>query len=582
MAFECLVVVASLAILGGASTAGWAQSRLGAEKRAEDALRDLERRGPLANPYRAGRAATMSRKGIVASSHVLASQAGLDMLRAGGTAIDAAVAIAATLAVVEPMMTGLGGDVWVLYYEAESGKIFALNGSGHSPKGLTRRHFHDKGLDRVPGRGWESVTVPGAVDAWATAVERFGSKDLGEILGPAIRYAEEGYAVTETVAGMWKSLESVLKADPSARESYLIDGRAPRLAELYKNPYLAWSLRHVAEGGRDAFYRGPIAEEIVRYASETGGYLTMEDFAEHRSEWVEPLSVDYRGYRVYQCPPNSQGIAALMMLNILEGFDLASMKRNSADYLHLLIEAKKLAYADTYALVADPDRSTHPDGSTVPTERMLSKDYAAKRRALIDRRRAAETVTPGLRVGTDTVYLTAIDSQGNAVSFINSLYSGFGSGIVGGRTGIMLQNRGAGFTLEEGHPNEYAAGKRPFHTLLAGMVTHNDELYMAYGLMGGAMQPQGHVQFLLGHLDFGLGLQEAVDVPRWRHYSGTRVGIEHGTPRATMEGLRALGHDVRPSSGGSYGGAQAILVDPDTGTYIGASDPRKDGAALGY
>ncbi len=571
-----LLVVALAAMPVADSRTALAQSDVSAGDRAENALRDLEQRGPIANPYRAGRAATLSRKGIVASSHVLASQAGLDLLRAGGSAIDAAVATAATLAVVEPMMTGLGGDVWVLYFEAQSGKIFALNGSGRSPVGLERRHFRDRGLERVPGKGWESVTVPGAVDAWATVVDRFGSKELGEILAPAIRYAEEGYAVTETVARMWKSMESGLKIDPWARKSYLVDDRAPRFAEVFKNPDLARSLRQIAEGGRDAFYRGPIAEEIVRYARESGGYLTMEDFAAHHSDWMEPLSVDYRGYRVYQCPPNSQGIAALLMLNLLEGFDLASMKLNSADYLHLLIEAKKLAYADTYALVADPDRSS------IPIERMLSEQYAAERRALINPQRAAVTVTPGLMVGTDTVYLTAIDSRGNAVSFINSLYNGFGSGIVGGSTGIMLQDRGAGFTLEEGHPNEYAAGKRPFHTLLAGMVTHRGKLYMSYGLMGGAMQPQGHVQFLLAHLDFGLGLQEAVDMPRWRHYSGARVGVEHGTPRATMDGLRALGHDVVPSSGGSYGGAQAILVDPVTGTYVGASDPRKDGAALGY
>ncbi len=543
---------------------------------AERELKSLEERGIRANPYRAGRSMTMSRHGIVASSHVLASQAGLDILRGGGTAMDAAVAAAATLTVVEPMMTGIGGDVWVLYYEAKTGKVHALNGSGHSPSGLSRDYFRQKEQPRINANSWEAVTVPGAVDAYSSALQRFGRRSLGEVLEPAIRYASEGFAVTETVGRMWKAAEDGLQRDPWAERTYLVDGHAPEEAALFKNPNLAESLRLIAKGGRDAFYKGAIAEEIVRYATESGGFLTMEDFASHSSQWVDPISTDYRGFEVHQCPPNGQGLGVLMMLNILEGFDLSGMKHNSPQYLHLLFEAKKLAYADLAKYVADPWQND------LPTKALLSKDYAAGRRKLIDRKSAAAAVDPGLPVQGDTIYLTAIDSEGNAASFINSLFASFGSKIVGGKTGILLQNRGAGFTLEEGHFNEYAPAKRPFHTIIPGMVTRGGKLYMSYGLMGGAMQPQGHVQFLLSHIEFGLNIQEANDVPRWRHMSGLRVLMEHGTPRSTMEALRRLGHEIEPAGGGSFGGAQTIMVHPETGTYLGGSDPRKDGAALGY
>lgn len=523
---------------------------------------------------------TMSRNGIVASSQYFASLAGLDMLRSGGNAMDAAIAAAATISVTEPMMTGMGGDVFILFYEAKSGKVYALNGSGRSPKNLTREYFHAKlsagKFEAIDGNSWEAVTVPGAVDAWTTALERFGSKPLKEVLAPAIRYAEEGFPVTQTIAQDWAEGAPALHKDQWAKQTYLIAGKAPEPGSVFKNPNLAESLRLVAEGGRDAFYRGPIAREIVRYASETGGFLAMEDFAEHHSEWVEPISVNYRDYDVFQCPPNGQGIGVLMMLNILEGFDLRSMKHNSPEYLHLLIEAKKLAYADLHQFVADPEMSR------VPIRSLLSKDYAAQRRKLIDPNHTAPEVPHGIPEGSDTIYLTAIDREGNAVSFINSLYAAFGAKIVGGSTGILLQNRGAGFSLQPGHPNEYAPGKRPYHTIIPGMVLKNGKLYMSYGLMGGPMQPQGHVQFLLSHLDFGMTVQEAADVPRWRHLEGNKILLEHGTPRETMDALRKLGHDVQPAPGGEFGGCQAIMVDPATGTYFGASDPRKDGAALGY
>ncbi len=542
---------------------------------AEKTLQALEERGIRANPYRAGRTLTMSRHGIVASSHFLASQAGLDMLRSGGLAMDAAVATAAALTVVEPMMTGMGGDVFYLYYEAKTGKIYGLNGSGHSPRGLSREHFRLKEKEEIEWDSWEAVTVPGAVDAWAAGLDRFGSKSMAEVLASAIRYAEEGFPVTETVGRLWKAFESSSPKDPWAKRTYLVDGKAPALASVFKNPNLAKSFRQIASGGRDAFYRGPIAKEIVRYADESGGFLTMEDFEAHASAWVEPISVNYHNFDVYQIPPNGQGIAVLLMLNILEALDIASIKHNSPEYLHILIEAKKLAYADLHQYVADPD------SGKLPTTGLLSKEYALERSKLIDPDKAASSVSFGLPEGCDTVYLTAIDHEGNAASFINSIYHSFGSGIVGGETGILLQNRGTGFTLEPGHVNEYAPNKRPFHTIIPGMVLKDDKLYLSYGLMGAPMQPQGHVQFLLNHIDFGMTIQEAIDTPRFRHISGLEVLLEHGTPRETMDALRKKGHIIVPRGSEFFGGSQAILVDPATGTFLGASDPRKDGAALG-
>lgn len=538
----------------------------------------------LANPHRAGRSMTMSQHGIVASSHVLASQAGLDILRAGGSAMDAAIATAATLGVVEPAMVGLGGDVFILYYEAATGKVHALNGSGRSPMALTRDYFAAKDKEEIDGGSWEAVTVPGAADAYTTAHDRFGKLTFAEVLAPAIRYADEGFVVHEVVGKVWNLYGSGpfgpgLTVDPYAREYYLTEeGKPPAVGTVWKFPRLAETLRVFAEGGRDAFYEGPIAEEIVRHAQATGGWLTMEDFAAHHSEWIDPISVNYRGYDVYQCPPNGQGMAVLMILNILEGYDLKSMRLNSPEYLHLLIEATKLAYADLHKFLADPDTYDPP------IDWLLSKEYAAERRKLIDPERAAKAVEPGIPTDGDTIYCTAIDSEGNAASFINSLYSAFGSKIVGGETGVMLQNRGGGFALTPGrdHFNEYAPGKRPYHTIIPGMVLKDDALYLSYGLMGGSMQPQGHVQFLLGHIEHGLTLQEAMDMPRWRHLSGVRVSFEEGTPEATIAAMAALGHRTSVAGGLIFGGAQAIAVDPATGVYRGASDPRKDGAALGY
>lgn len=562
--------------VGGCAARQMSDEQRAAYEAAHDELKALEERGIRANPYRAGRTMTMSRRGIVASSHVLASQAGLDMLRSGGTAMDAAIATAAVLNVVEPLSTGVGGDAFFIYYEAATGKLHGLNGSGRAPRALTAQMLRDRGHKAIDPHSWEAVTVPGALDAWTAGLSRFGNKPLADVLAPAIGYADEGFAVTETVARSWKKAEELLRKDPWSAKTWLVDGHAPAVATVFRNPNLAKTLRTIAEGGRDALYRGPIAEQIVRHARETGGFLSMGDFEEHRSEWVEPIETNYRGFDAHQLPPNGQGLGVLLMLNILEGSDLASMRHNSPEYLHLLIEAKKLAYADMYKYIADPAMAD------VPVAALLDKSYAAQRRKLIDRWKAADVVAPGVPMGRDTVYLTAIDQQGNACSFINSLYYEFGSKITGGATGVLLQNRGGGFTLEPGHRNEFAPGKRPYHTIIPGMVTRDGELYLSYGLMGGPMQPQGHVQYLLSHLDFGMTIQEANDVPRWQHTVGRTVLMEHGMPRDTMAALERMGHHIIPAAGGDFGGAQAIMVHPETGVYLGASDPRKDGAALGY
>lgn len=530
----------------------------------------------LSNPFRAGRSMTMSRHGIVASSHVFASEAGVQVLRNGGNAMDAAIAAAATLAVVEPMMTGLGGDVWILYYDAATRKVYALNGSGRSPRELSREYFRHKAKEEIDPSSWESATVPGALDAWVSGLERFGSRPLAELLEPAIRYADEGFPVTEIIGSYWKSFAAGMKEDPMAASTYLVGGEAPAIGSVFRNPRLANTLRQIAGGGRDAFYRGPIAKEIVRYAQATGGFLTLKDFEDHRSTWVEPLHVNYRGFDVYECPPNGQGIAVLLMLNILENFDIPSMKPQSPELLHLLLETKKLAFADVEALVSDPLYLNFPP------EDLLSEAHAAQRASMIDLAQARDVSEPTFPTGSDTVYLCTIDAKGNAVSLINSVFAGFGSKRVGGETGIVMQNRGSGFNLIPGHPNEYAPAKLPFHTIIPGMVTRGDRLYMTFGVMGGDYQPQGHVQLLVNHLDFGYSIQEAISMPRWLHQGGRLSFLEYGTPESVAQGLRDRGHTVRGGSGGLFGGAQAILVDPVTGTYFGASDPRKDGAALGY
>lgn len=530
----------------------------------------------ISDNTRAGRSMAMGRNGMVASSHYLATQAGLEILQSGGTAMDAAVAVAAVLGVVEPAMIGIGGDAFFLYYDAKTREVYSYNGSGRSPMGLSREYFAAKEKRRIEGESWEAVTVPGAVDAYAAGLERFGKMSFEEVLAPAIRHATEGYPVHEVVAIVWNSQAGKLGRDEWAKKLKLVDGKAPKAGSIFVDAAYGASLQSIADGGRDAFYKGPIAKEIVRYSHESDGFLTTADFENHTGNWTVPVSTNYRGYDVYQCPPNGQGSAVLSMLNILEGYDLASMEFNSPAYLHFLIEAKKLAYADIGKYFGDPERGD------IPVAGLLSKEYAAARRELINPRKAAERVEPGIPQNGDTAYMTVVDKDGNACSFINSLFGPFGTGIVGGSTGIALQNRGNGFTLRKGHFNEYKAGVRPFHTIIPGMVLKGDSLYMSYGLMGGSMQPQGHVQFLLSHIDHGFTIQEAAEIPRFRHQSGLRVLLESGTPESVFKGLKKFGHELKPGSYLSMGGAQAIMIDPESGVYLGASDPRKDGVALGY
>ncbi len=530
----------------------------------------------------------MARRGMVATSHPAATLAGLDMLRAGGSAIDGAVAAAAMLAVVEPMMTGIGGDAFLLYHLADPdggrGELLGLNGSGRSPLALERADIAGPAIDPD---SWPAVTVPGAVDLWQTAHRRFGRLRFADLLGPAIETAEAGFPVSERVQSMWTACVQRLRRDSAAAEHYLVDGEAPAPGAVFRSPALARSLERIAEGGRDAFYEGPIAEEIVRYARVTGGFLELEDLRRHESTWVDPIGTMYRGREVLQLPPNGQGLGVLLMLNLLENFDLASMNVAGVEHTHLLVEAKKLAYADLHAHVGDPEGEPLRGAGGVPLAELLDKVYARERSRLIDPGRAADGAAPGGiptgsgAVGSDTVYLAVVDGDGNAASFINSLFAPFGAAIAGGDTGIMLHCRGAGFSLAAGHPNEYRPGKRPFHTIIPGVVLDRGRLDLCYGVMGGPFQPQGHVQLLTNHYDHGLSLQAAIDRPRWRHTDGLDLLCERGMEPETVDGLAALGHRVRSAGGPEFGGAQAIGVDRH-GTLYGASDPRKDGAALGY
>ena len=531
--------------------------------------------------YSSRRSVVMSTRGMVAASQPLAAQAGLRILLAGGNAADAAVATAAALNVVEPMSTGIGGDVFALVYDAAQRRVRALNGSGRAPRAIALDTFARRGLTEIPLTGMLPVTVPGAVDAWATLLAEHGTLPLGQVLAPAIAYAEHGFPVSELIARAWHMAVPKLQQHPDAARTYLIDGRrAPRPGEIFHQPNLARTLRMIAEGGRDAFYRGPIAEAIVHTSEQYGGLLTMEDLAGHRSTWETPIHATYRGYTVYECPPNGQGLTALLALNILSGFELAPLGPGSAEALHLQIEALRLAFADAARFIADPAMVA------VPIDELLSEAYSTRRRALIHRDRAADTVAAGhVPVSEDTVYLTVVDEAGNAVSFINSLYYGFGSGVVVGDTGICLQNRGACFVLDPEHPNCLAPGKRPYHTIIPGMVLRGDRLWSSFGVMGGFMQPQGHVQVLVNMLDFGMNPQEALDAPRFEliapYVEPKAVALERGIDPQAAAALAALGHQIVPSGVFGFGGGQIIVVD-ENGVRHGGSDPRKDGCAVAY
>ncbi len=521
-----------------------------------------------------GRSPVVATRGMVATSQPLAAAAGLQVLRSGGNAVDAAVTTAAVLNVVEPMMSGIGGDLFALVYHAESQELYGLNATGRAGSLASAGAF--RGLE--PGTAPPAilyVTVPGALDGWEQLRARFGTRSMAELLEPAIYYAQEGFAVSEIIAADWQRTAGKLARHADAAETYLIDGRAPRHGEVFRSPDLARTFRQIAREGADVFYRGELAHTIADFIQSEGGFVTYEDLASHHSDWVEPISTTYRDVSVYQMPPNSSGFVALEMLNILEGYDLQALGHNSAAYLHLLIEAKKLAFADRDAYLADPDKAE------IPLERLLSKAYAAERRGLIHKGGAALEVAPGLADRTETVYVTVVDEDRNAVSLIYSLFANFGSGRVVPGTGIALQNRGAGFSLEPGHPNEIAPGKRALHTNMPGMVFKDGRPWISYGVMGGDMQPQGHTQVLLNIIDFGMNVQAAGEMPRFRHYTSGRLGLESGVGVDVLQALLARGH--RPSTAlGAYGGYQAIMIDWESGVLMGGSDPRKDGAALGY
>src|SRR5215831_13196608 len=507
---------------------------------------------------RPGRSIVRAQHGMVASSQPLASQVGVDILRRGGNAIDAAIAMAAMLNVTEPMMTGIGGDAFMLVYWAKTGEINGLNASGRAPRALNLDYFAKRGLTQMPLVGMEPITVPGAFDGWVTLLNKYGTMKLSDLLRPAISYAQNGFPVMEKTAEDWSLEVAKLSRTQAAAANYLVDGRAPKSGEMFRQKNLAKTLRVLADGGRDSFYRGEVARAMVDYFQRNGGFITMEDLAEQHSEWVKPISTNYRGYTVYECPPNGQGLTALLALNILEGFDLASMKRQPGLYYHTLIEATKLAFADRNRYIADP-RFT-----AVPVPELLSKDYAARRRALIQPDKAIESAAPGeFEHRGDTTYFTVVDKDHNAVSFINSLFEAFGSGVVAGDTGIVLHDRGAGFSLDSRHPDHIEPGKRPFHTIIPAMVFKDGKLWMSFGVMGGDIQPQGHVQVLTNLLDLGMGLQQAIDAPRFRYRGGNRVMMEDALTDAVIKDLISRGHvRAAPPDGipirTMMGGGQAI------------------------
>ena len=513
--------------------------------------------------------------GAVATSQPLAAQAGLSILQAGGNAVDAALATAATLNVVEPMSTGLGGDVFALVYWAAHRRVYALNGSGRAPWAATPEAYAERGLDAMPQRGILAVTVPGAPAAWCDLSARFGRVSLERVLEPAIDYAEQGYPVSEYIASLWGRAVPLLERNAESARVFLPGGRAPRAGERIRLPDLAHTLRLLAQGGPEAYYRGAVAQAIVATSQAQGGLLSLQDLADHRSTWVDPISTLYRGYRVWECPPNGQGIATLLALNILSGYDLGAMPCDDAATLHLKMEAVKLAMADAGRYVADPALAD------VPVEALLSEEYARQRRAEISPGRAIAAPKPWPLPSSDTVYLTAVDGEGNACSFINSLYNGFGSGITVPGTGIVLQNRGALFTLDPAHPNCLAPHKRPYHTIIPAMVTKDDRLAISYGVMGGFMQPQGQVQVLSNIVDHGMSPQEALDAPRFSYENGATFHVEPYAGPKVIEALRGYGH-VIPEDEGYYGGGQVIMVDPESGALLAGAEPRNDGAAVAY
>ncbi|MFH1965591.1 MAG: gamma-glutamyltransferase [Acidobacteriota bacterium] len=534
------------------------------------------------------RSEVIASHGMAATSQPLATGIALDILKKGGSVIDAAIAANAALGLMEPTGSGLGGDLFAIVWINSEQKLYGLNASGRSPKGLTLEEFKNRGLDMIPSRGPLPVSVPGVVDGWFELHGRFGKLPMKEILAPAIQYCREGFPVSQVIAYYWKKSE-FLGENPNFAKTFLPGGRSPEAGEIFRNPDLAGTLTKIAEGGRDAYYKGDIARTIDEYSKKNGCFLRYEDLASHTSTWVEPESTNYRGYDVWELPPSGQGIAALQMLNILEGYNLKEMGHNSADYLHHMVEAKKLAFADRAEFYSDPAFND------LPVTELISKEYANERRKLLDPTRAQRNIpagNPRLQNG-DTIYLTVADKDRNMISLIQSNYMGFGSGLVPDGLGFGLQNRGALFTLEEGHFNQYEPGKRPFHTIIPAFITKDGKPFISFGVMGGDMQPQGHVQIVCNIIDFGMSLQEAGDAPRYRHTgspqptgaeelpNGGILYLESGIDTTYKLNLVEKGHRIGFTSDG-FGGYQAIMYDAKNNVYHGASESRKDGHAAGY
>lgn len=543
---------------------------------------------PVGDP-RQSRSVVLAKHGMVATSHPLAAQAGLDVLKAGGNAVDAAIAANAMLGVVEPASCGIGGDLFAIYWDSQSAKMYGLNASGRSPYDLNMDVLRQRGLTEIPTYGPLSWSVPGCVSGWGLLADRFGTQPLERVLQAAIKTAEEGFPVTEVIAGEWSGSAARLRDWPDSAQTFLIESqRTPRFGELFRNPRLAATYRLIGKEGPDVFYRGEIARKIVEFSQAHGGFFSLRDFEEHTSDWIDPVATNYRGYDVWELPPNGQGIAVLQILNVLEQFDIRSMGPGHPEYLHLFVEAKRLAYADRARYYADMAMAD------VPVAELISKEYAKRQVARLNRNHALDDVPPGdpkLKHG-DTIYLTVVDKDRNCCSLIQSNYHGFGSQVVPGDLGFALQNRGALFALDEEHPNRLEPHKRPFHTIIPALVTKDGKPWFSFGVMGGDMQPQGHVQVLVNLIDFGMNVQAAGDAARVQHVgSATPTGhpaqgngtvmVESGITDEAISALRAKGHHVVRARGG-YGGYQGILIDWANGVLHGATEARKDGAAVGY
>lgn len=534
----------------------------------------------------ATRSEVIAREAMAATSQPLATQVALEVMRKGGNAIDAAIAANATLGLMEPTGNGIGGDLFAIVWDAKTKKLYGLNASGRSPKLLTMEIFQEKKLEKIPSLGMLPISVPGCVDGWFELHKKFGKLPMEQVLEPAIRYSEQGFPVSELIAYYWSRSRS-LGRYPEFKETFLPGGNAPQKGEIFKNPRLAKTLKRIAEGGRDVFYRGEIAKEIDAFMKEHNGYLRFEDLAEHRSTWVEPVSVNYRGYELWELPPNGQGIAALQILQLLKGYDLAEFGFGSDQHVHYFVESKKLAFEDRARYYADPDFAK------IPVEKLISDEYAAERRKLI-KSRSARKYDGGLKQleHGDTIYLTTADKDRNMVSLIQSNYRGFGSGICPADLGFCLQDRGELFDLRPGQFNSYAPGKRPFHTIIPAFVTKDGKPFMSFGVMGGATQPQGHAQIMINMIDFGMNIQEAGDAPRILHSGssqptgsrmtdGGQLTLETGFEYEVIRNLMRRGHSVGYTNG-AYGGYQAIKYDAENDVYFGASESRKDGQAAGY